>query len=66
MTGASIAWSMSTTPLPASYEVSPTSVALLMRSARIWSPVYSGCCCLRIAAAPATCGVAIDVPLMPM
>ena len=26
--------------------------------------VQSGCCCLRIAAAPATCGVAIDVPEM--
>lgn len=26
--------------------------------------VQSGCCCLRIAAAPATCGVAMEVPSM--
>ena len=64
MTGASIADSRSTTPDPPSYEVSPTSFAVLTSAARSWSAVYSGCCCLRSAAAPATCGVAIEVPLI--
>ena len=42
----------------------PVSVAVLVSAARSCAAVYSGCCCLRIAAAPATCGVAIDVPLL--
>lgn len=33
-----------------------------VRAALMWAPVQVGFFCLRIAAAPATCGVAIDVP----
>jgi hypothetical protein len=36
--------------------------AVLTRSFLIRAPVQSGCCCAMIAAAPATCGVAIEVP----
>ncbi|MGY3060769.1 hypothetical protein ACVWZD_005014 [Streptomyces sp. TE3672] len=35
-----------------------------VRAALICAPVQAGFFCLRIAAAPATCGVAIDVPLL--
>ena len=54
---------MSRRPPPTSYAVSPASgLAVLTSACLIWSPVQSGCCWAMIAAAPATCGVAIEVP----
>jgi len=38
-------------------------VASAIRAARTWAGVYAGCRDSTSAAAPATCGVAIDVPL---
>ncbi len=46
----------SNTPMSGPGAVEPTSASLIR------SPVQSGCCWARIAAAPATCGVAIEVP----
>jgi hypothetical protein len=39
-------------------------LALLINASLMRWPDHCGCCCARIAAAPDTCGVAIDVPLM--
>ncbi len=53
----------STRPAPWSNGVSPAvGVAAAVRVAFSCSPLSSGCCCASSAAAPATCGVAIDVP----
>ena len=55
----------STRPVPASKPVaSATGTALLAMTDLICSPSQPGCFCLTIAARPATCGVAIEVPLM--
>jgi hypothetical protein len=53
----------STRPAPWSYTVAFALVAAVLTSVSlIRCPDQSGCCCARIAAAPATCGVAIEVP----
>ncbi len=52
-------------PVPTSYGEYPPSrpFAVLIRCSLSCAPVQSGCCWARIAAPPATCGVAIEVPL---
>ena len=52
----------STRPVPCADQVTPTSLALFTRASLSRPAVQSGCRCARIAAAPATCGVAIEVP----
>ncbi|MGI3225637.1 hypothetical protein ACRJ4B_18890 [Streptomyces sp. GTA36] len=60
-----IAPATSTRPVPCVYaEVAAVGFAEAVSAALIRGPVQSGCRWARIAAAPATCGVAIDVPLM--
>ncbi|MFD1272694.1 hypothetical protein ACFQ51_15205 [Streptomyces kaempferi] len=50
---------------PAWYGVyAGVALALLTSASLSWVPVQSGCSEARSAAAPATCGVAIDVPLI--
>ena len=52
-------------PVPASKPVAfVTGTVLLAITDFSCSPSQVGCCCLSIAASPATCGVAIDVPLI--
>ena len=59
-----MARSASTRPVPASYAPAPATGTVLPTIAALSrSPSQSGCSCLRIAARPATCGVAIEVPL---
>ena len=58
-----IASAASTRPLPASNAVAPATGTVESATASLSrSPSQPGCSCLRIAASPATCGVAIDVP----
>lgn len=53
----------STRPSPCSNtELSAFVFAVVARASLICRPVQSGCACATSAAAPATCGVAIDVP----
>ena len=63
MTSCVIAWARSRRPAPCAYGLrvgfgadEPISAAFTCAGDQ------SGCCCRRIAAAPATCGAAIDVP----
>lgn len=51
-------------PEPCSKGVYLAPLADATRAAFSSRYVHFGCCCLRRAAAPATCGVAIDVPEM--
>src|ERR687886_760264 len=58
-TGVAVARSTSSRPAPTWYTPAPdTSCALLTRADFSVGAVQSGCCWARIAAAPATCGVA--------
>ena len=51
-------------PVPVSNALAPeTGTVLLAIAALSCSPSQLGCSCLRMAARPATCGVAIEVPL---
>jgi hypothetical protein len=43
-------------------KTSAVGVAVLMSTGLSRVAVQSGCCCARIAAAPATCGAAMEVP----
>jgi hypothetical protein len=54
----------STRPAPCSYTPAAPGSAAPTSAAFTCAPVHSGCRCARIAADPATCGVAIDVPLI--
>ncbi len=58
----SIALSTVSRPAPCWKTEWEPSLAEPVRAAFSWAPVQVGFFCLRIAAAPATCGVAIDVP----
>jgi hypothetical protein len=51
-----------TTVVPSVYEVTAFASAVLTTAERIAQAGHAGCCCLITAAAPARCGVAIDVP----
>src|SRR5206468_9232624 len=52
----------STRPVPCAHQITPSSLALFTRASLSRPAVQSGCRCARIAAAPATCGVAMEVP----
>src|SRR6185369_13637151 len=54
----------STRPAPTWYAVYGNGFDVLISASLSWGAVQVGCSCTRIAAAPATCGVAIDVPLI--
>lgn len=55
----------STLPAPCSYTPAPsTGSAAPMSAALSCCASQSGCRCLRMAAAPETCGVAMEVPLI--
>lgn len=54
----------STRPAPTSYDVPSICLDVLIRPSLSCCPVQSGCFWASSAATPATCGVAIDVPLI--
>ena len=63
VTGWVVARARSTRPAPWAYTVwSAAVLAVLTSASLIFAPVQSGCCWASRAAAPATCGVAIEVP----